>query len=220
MSFTSLLILLLNCPNEHVLTSNFPFCRSRFSDHPSVLFATNTSSLRVSDIARALPESDDGSSMRGRFAGLHFLDAILSPVVEIARTEWSQEGTLASLQHFATSIGKRPILCKDMEGFIANRLVIPLLWEALRMVDRGDASVEDIDAAMKLGYHHPLGPFELLDFIGLDLIKAIMDSWPEKSTGEQSRSPTIERLIGEGRLGRKTGRGFYNYGGKKDERKA
>ncbi|XP_054447616.1 hydroxyacyl-coenzyme A dehydrogenase, mitochondrial [Pteronotus mesoamericanus] len=171
------------------------------------VFASNTSSLQITDIANATTRQD-------RFAGLHFFNPVpLMKLVEVIKTPMTSQKTFESLMDFSKALGKHPVSCKDTPGFIVNRLLVPYLMEAVRLLERGDASKEDIDTAMKLGAGYPMGPFELLDYIGLDTTKFIMDGWHDMDTQNPlfQPSPSVNKLVAEKKLGKKTGEGFYKY---------
>ncbi|MCP9265308.1 Hydroxyacyl-coenzyme A dehydrogenase, mitochondrial [Dirofilaria immitis] len=165
----------------------------------STLLASNTSSLRLQDIAKNLKN-------KSRFGGLHFFNPV--PVIRLTETS---DDTFNALQMFGKAIGKTTVACKDVPGFIVNRLLIPYLIEAIRMAERGDASPRDIDTAMKLGAGYPMGPFELLDYVGLDTTKFILDGWHESYPNEKQfdPSPTLNKLVAEGKFGKKSGEGLY-----------
>merc|ERR1719422_2859361 len=131
---------------------------------------------------------------------------------KIAPPETSDD-TFNAMVNWGKAMGKVTVDCKDTPGFIVNRLLVPYLMEAVRMVERGDASAKDVDTAMKLGAGHPMGPFELADYVGLDTNKFIMDGWsgryPEETLFRQS--PMLNKLVADGKLGKKTGEGFYKY---------
>ncbi|KAJ1217606.1 hypothetical protein NDU88_005199 [Pleurodeles waltl] len=171
------------------------------------IFASNTSSLSVTEFANATTRQD-------RFGGLHFFNPVpLMKLVEVVRTPMTSQATVDSLTDFVKELGKHPVSCQDTPGFIVNRLLVPYLMEAVRLHERGHASKEDIDVAMKLGASYPMGPFELLDYVGLDTSKYIIDGWhelePENPLFEPS--PLLDSLVEEKKLGRKTGEGFYKY---------
>ncbi|KAK0406875.1 hypothetical protein QR680_018861 [Steinernema hermaphroditum] len=173
----------------------------------STLIATNTSSLKLVDIAANLKRKD-------RFGGLHFFNPVpVMKLLEVVRFNATSDETFNSLLEYGKSIGKTTVSCKDTPGFIVNRLLVPYMFEALRMAERGDASKKDIDIAMKLGAGYPMGPFELADYVGLDTCKFIMDGWVQQYPNEPifKASPTLDKLVSEGKLGRKTGEGFYKY---------
>ena len=111
------------------------------------------------------------------------------------------------------AMGKATVAAKDTPGFIVNRLLVPNLMEAIRLVERGDATPEDVDVAMKLGAGHPMGPFELADYVGLDTTKFIIDGWSARFPNEPlfNKSPLLDKLVSEGKLGKKSGEGFYKY---------
>lgn len=133
------------------------------------IFASNTSSLSISEIAAVTSRTD-------RFAGLHFFNPVpVMKLLEIVRTNDTSDETYQKLMAWGKAIGKTPITCKDTPGFVVNRLLIPYLAEAARMLERGDATAKDIDIAMKLGAGYPMGPLELLDYVGLDTTKFILD---------------------------------------------
>lgn len=133
------------------------------------IFASNTSSLSISDIASVTKRKD-------KFGGLHFFNPVpVMKLLEIVRTNDTSEETYQKLLAWGKLIGKTTITCKDTPGFVVNRLLIPYLAEAARMLERGDASAKDIDTAMKLGAGYPMGPLELLDYVGLDTTKYILD---------------------------------------------
>lgn len=174
---------------------------------PSTIFASNTSSLPITDIASSIERRD-------RFGGLHFFNPVpVMKLVEVVRTEETSDDTYNSLMSFSEALGKTPVTCKDTPGFIVNRLLVPYLVEAVRLVERGDASPRDVDVAMKLGAGYPMGPFELLDYVGLDTTKFIMDGWHEKFPDNPlfNTSEKINKLVEEGKFGVKTGEGFYSY---------
>lgn len=174
---------------------------------PSAILATNTSSLRLEDIAAALKE-------KSRFGGLHFFNPVpVMKLLEVVRFSETSDATFESLLEYGKDIGKKTVACKDTPGFIVNRLLVPYMFEALRMADRGDASMEDIDVAMKLGAGYPMGPFELCDYVGLDTTKFIIDGWHKQYPTEPLFMPNkkLDELVKNGKLGRKSGEGFYKY---------
>ncbi|EYB81355.1 hypothetical protein Y032_0386g441 [Ancylostoma ceylanicum] len=171
------------------------------------LLITNTSSIRLIDL---LPAIRDHS----RFAGLHFFNPVpVMKLVEVVSSPDTSEETHTRLMDFCKSLGKRPVSCKDTPGFIVNRLLVPYLIDSIRMLERGDATKEDIDAAMCYGTSCPMGPLTLCDYVGLDTIANVMSVWRE-SMPEDTRFtpiPLLEKLVSEGKLGRKTKQGFYTY---------
>uniref|UniRef100_A0A3Q2LP46 Hydroxyacyl-coenzyme A dehydrogenase, mitochondrial n=1 Tax=Equus caballus TaxID=9796 RepID=A0A3Q2LP46_HORSE len=171
------------------------------------IFASNTSSLQITSIANATTRQD-------RFAGLHFFNPVpLMKLVEVIKTPMTSQKTFESLIDFSRSLGKHPVSCKDTPGFIVNRLLVPYLLEAVRLYERGDASKEDIDTAMKLGAGYPMGPFELLDYVGLDTTKFILDGWHEMDAKNPLFQPSssLDKLVAENKFGKKTGEGYYKY---------
>lgn len=171
------------------------------------IFVSNTSSLSIVELGSVTKRED-------RFAGFHFFNPVpLMKLVEVIRTDKTSAETYASLLAFGEALGKTCITCKDTPGFIVNRLLFTITSEALGMLERGDASMKDIDLALKLGLGHPMGPFELMDMIGLDVVLSIMQERQARYPNDVSlrASPTLVKLVGENKLGVKTGEGFYNY---------
>ncbi|XP_045478491.1 hydroxyacyl-coenzyme A dehydrogenase, mitochondrial-like isoform X2 [Harmonia axyridis] len=173
----------------------------------TAIFATNTSSLSGTEIASLTNRKD-------KFGGLHFFNPVpVMELVEVVKTEETSENTFKLLWDWANSLGKTCIECKDTPGFVVNRLLIPYLNEAIRMVERGDTSVEDIDLAMKLGAGHPMGPFQLADYSGLDTALAVMNDWHRRFPKNIAFNPTemMIKMVKEGKFGVKSGEGFYKY---------
>lgn len=174
------------------------------------IFATNTSSLSVSEIAEST-----SSARRAAFGGLHFFNPVPQmKLVEVIRTSNTSDATNAALLDVCKRMKKTSVGCKDTPGFIVNRLLVPYMLEAVRMLERGDATAEDIDTAMKLGAGYPMGPIQLTDFVGLDTCQHIMDGWREKGAlSPELVKPikTLEDKVKEGKLGRKSGEGFFTY---------
>ncbi len=170
------------------------------------ILATNTSTLAVSEIAL-------GTKRPGRVVGLHFFNpAPRMPLVEIVSAPSTSDATTGAARQFAEECGKDAVMVKDSAGFIVNALLFPYLNSAIRMLDSEIASKEDIDAAMKGGCSFPMGPLELLDFVGLDTSLAILNVLYEEHHDPCSApAPLLKRMVTAGRLGRKTGQGFYDY---------
>nr|XP_004549473.2 hydroxyacyl-coenzyme A dehydrogenase, mitochondrial isoform X2 [Maylandia zebra] len=171
------------------------------------IFASNTSSLSICDIASSTNRQD-------RFGGLHFFNPVaMMKLVEVIGTPATSQDTLDSLLNFSKVLGKTPVSCKDTSGFIVNRLLVPCMMEAIRLYERGDASKEDIDIGMKLGAGYPMGPFELADYVGLDIVKAVIEAFKTKDPKNPlfDSSDLLNKLVAEGKLGIKTGEGFYKH---------
>ena len=173
-----------------------------------VVFASNTSSLRIGDQARA-------TTRESRFIGLHFFNPVpLMPLVEVVHTDMADAAIVARAVNFVRAIGKEPVLARDTGGFIVNVLLIPYLLDAIRLLERGGGTITDIDTAMKLGAGYPMGPFTLLDTVGLDTTLRIARVMAEEYQDAHFKAPpTLERLVAEGRYGRKSGKGFYDWAG-------
>ena len=151
-----------------------------------------------------------------RFAGLHFFNPVpVMKLVEVIRTIRTSEETYRTVYEFARSLGKEPVTVKDNSGFIVNRLLVPYLLDAIRALEAGVATVEDIDKAMTLGCNHPMGPFTLADFVGLDTTYFIANIlFEEFREPRYAPPPLLRKMILAGYHGRKSGRGFYDYSGK------
>jgi len=172
----------------------------------NAIIASNTSSLSITDLQKELAHPE-------RALGMHFFNPVhINPLVEVVRGKHTSEATLAAALDFVRALPKDPIVVNDSPGFATSRLGVLLGLEAMRMVEEGVASVEDIDKAMELGYRHPMGPLRLSDLVGLDVRLDIANYLYEKLGGRRFRPPRIlRRMVEEGRLGRKTGQGFYRW---------
>jgi len=172
---------------------------------PSAILATNTSTLKVSDLAGGLRD--------GRTIGLHFFSPVpLMSLVEIAHTPATDVDVVPAAEEFVKALGKTPVPVLDSTGFIVNRLLVPLLLNAIHAYGSGLASADAIDTAMKLGCSHPLGPLALSDLIGLDVVFAMAKLLYKEFGDDCYRPPALLRkLVQEGQLGKKSGRGLYDY---------
>ena len=170
------------------------------------LLATNTSSLSIGAIQQGVAHSE-------RVIGLHFFNPVhINRLLEVVRGPATSDGTVAAALAFARRIGKQPVVVNDSPGFATSRLGVLLGLEAIRMVESGVASAADIDTAMELGYRHPMGPLRLTDLVGLDVRLDIARYLHAELASEAFRPPALlEQMVAEGRLGRKTGSGFYDW---------
>jgi 3-hydroxybutyryl-CoA dehydrogenase len=170
------------------------------------LFASNTSSLTITELAMATRRPD-------RFVGLHFFNPVpVMKLVEVVRTLLTSDEAFQSAMSFVESTGKQPVAARDASGFIVNRLLVPYLLDAVRAYEEGVGSVEDIDRAMQLGCGYPMGPFTLLDFVGLDTTYSIANIMFEEYREKRfAPPPLLKQMVTAGRLGKKSGRGFYDY---------
>jgi 3-hydroxybutyryl-CoA dehydrogenase len=173
---------------------------------PHTIFCTNTSSLCITELAARTTRPD-------RFAGLHFFNPVpLMKLVEVIRGLTTSDETYRTVFDFAQSLGKEPITAPDKPGFIVNRLLVPYLLDAIRSYENGLGTLEDIDKGMKLGTGYPMGPFTLLDFVGLDTTYYIANiMFEEYREPAYAPPPLLKRMVLAGRLGRKSGHGFYKY---------
>ncbi|MBI3981508.1 MAG: 3-hydroxybutyryl-CoA dehydrogenase [Gemmatimonadetes bacterium] len=173
---------------------------------PDTIFASNTSSLTIAAMAAATKRAD-------RFVGLHFFNPVpLMKLVEVVRTVTTSQQTFDRAIAFARSLGKEAIAAKDSSGFIVNLLLVPYLLDAIRAVEHGVGTVADIDKGMVLGTGHPMGPFTLLDFVGLDTTYRIAEiMFTEYREPRYAPPPLLRRMVVAGMFGKKSGKGFYDY---------
>jgi len=172
------------------------------------IFASNTSSISIDTLASAV-----SPGRRERFVGMHFFSPVpVMPLVELIRGAATTDATEMAIRELTDALGKKLIVSADRPGFIVNRILMPLLAEAMRTLEEGTGTADDIDTGAKVGLNHPMGPLELADFIGLDVCLSVMKVLHEGIGGEHFRPPKVlEDLVAAGHLGQKTGRGFHTY---------
>jgi 3-hydroxybutyryl-CoA dehydrogenase len=175
--------------------------------NPRALIATNTSSISITRLATATDRPD-------RFIGMHFFNPVpVMALIELIRGLQTSDDTVAKAEEFAKRVGKVPITAKNSPGFAVNRILCPMINEAIFALQEGIATAEEIDAGMKLGCNHPIGPLALADLIGLDTMLSVMDVFYRGFNDPKYRAaPLLKEMVDAGYLGRKTGRGFYEYG--------
>ncbi len=175
---------------------------------PGAVFASNTSSISIDRLAEAV-----AAARRPAFAGMHFFSPVpVMPLIELIRGGATDDATESTIRTLAAELGKQVIVSADRPGFLVNRILMPLLAEAMRAFEQGVGTAEDIDTGARVGLNHPMGPLELADFIGLDVCLGIMRVLHDGLGQEQFRPPQVlETLVAEGHLGQKTQRGFYTY---------
>jgi len=175
---------------------------------PAAIFASNTSSIAIDDLAAAV-----SPARRERFIGMHFFSPVpVMPLVELIRSGDTTDATLDAVRNLAGDLHKQVIVSADRPGFIVNRILMPFLGEAMRALEQGVGTAEDIDRGARVGLNHPMGPLELADFIGLDVCLGVMRVLETGLALEHMRPPKVlEDLVAAGHLGQKTGRGFYTY---------
>jgi 3-hydroxybutyryl-CoA dehydrogenase len=175
---------------------------------PDAIFATNTSSIAIHRLAEAVE-----APRRERFVGMHFFSPVpVMPLIELIRGRDTSNETVDVIRELAAELGKQVIVSTDRPGFIVNRILMPFLAESMRAYEEGIGSAEDIDAGARIGLNHPMGPLELADFIGLDVVLGIMRVLDDGIGGERFRPPRVLiDLVADGNLGQKTGRGFHAY---------
>jgi 3-hydroxybutyryl-CoA dehydrogenase len=175
---------------------------------PGAFIASNTSSISITRLASAV-----ATERRPRVVGMHFFSPVpVMPLVELIRAAETSDATEAEIRALAGTMGKQVIASRDRPGFLVNRVLMPFLGEAMRLLEEGTGTAEDIDTGARVGLNHPMGPLELADFIGLDVCLSIMEVLRDGIAGTQFEPPAVLReLVAGGHLGQKTGRGFYTY---------
>jgi 3-hydroxybutyryl-CoA dehydrogenase len=173
---------------------------------PHAVLASNTSSLCITEMASVTDRGD-------KVLGIHFFNPVpVMPLIEFVRTILTSDETMEIAHDFGASLGKTMVTAKDTPGFIVNRLLIPYILDAVQLYENGLASKEDIDNAIRLGLNHPMGPLTLLDFVGLDTCLFIADAmYEEYKDSKYAAPPLLRRMVLAGHLGRKSGKGFYDY---------
>ena len=198
--------LVIEAITENQALKNETFARLDAVCPPHALLASNTSSCNVTAMAAA-------TKRPAQVLGLHFFNPVpLMKLVEVVQTILTDEATVASAYAWVQAVGKVPVRTKDSTAFIVNRLLVPYLLDAIRVYEGGLATLEDIDAAMKLGCGYPMGPFTLLDLVGLDTTMFVAEvMFEEFREARYAPPPLLKRMVMAGQLGRKTGKGFYDY---------
>ena len=173
---------------------------------PDAILASNTSSISITQLAAVVRQPD-------RFVGMHFFNPVpMMALVEVIRGLQTSDETVAAVQGLAERLGKTPIVIKNSPGFVVNRILVPMLNEAIFALQEGLASADDIDKGMRLGCNHPIGPLALCDMIGLDVVLAVMNVFYNDFNDSKYRpAPLLREMVAAGYLGRKTKRGFYRY---------
>jgi len=198
--------LVVEAMTENQALKNETFAKLDRICPPDAILATNTSSCNVTALAAA-------TRRPGRVLGLHFFNPVpLMKLVEVVRSILTDDATVAAATEWVRAVGKTPVQTKDATAFIVNRLLVPYLLDAVRVYESGLASLEDIDAAMKLGCGYPMGPFTLLDLVGLDTAMYVAEVMFEEFREPRfAPPPLLKRMVLAGQLGRKSGKGFYTY---------
>jgi len=198
--------LLIEAVVEDLDVKNTLFAQLDKITKPDAIFASNTSSLTIIAMATASGRPD-------RMLGIHFFNPVpLMKLVEVVRTITTSEETERLALDFVRALGKEPIRAKDSSGFVVNLLLIPYMIDAIKALESNVASVEDIDKGMQLGAGHPMGPFTLLDFVGLDTVYKIAEiMFTEYRESRYAPPPLLKRMVLAGMLGKKSGKGFYDY---------
>lgn len=192
--------------SENMAVKKAVFSRIEENVSETAVVATNTSTLSVTELAAGLRRPE-------RVVGIHFFNpATVMKLVEIAGTPKTSAATLEFAMEFARKLGKRPVAARDRAGFVVNRILLPMINEAVFALDEGVARAEEIDEAMKLGANHPMGPLALADLIGLDVVEDILDAlYREFGDPKFRAAPLLRETVRAGNLGRKTGKGFFEY---------
>ncbi|MEG1893991.1 MAG: 3-hydroxyacyl-CoA dehydrogenase NAD-binding domain-containing protein [Clostridia bacterium] len=198
--------LVLEAVVENAAVKREAFAKLEGICREDTIFATNTSSISITLIASATKRAD-------RFIGMHFFNpATVMKLVEVIRGAHTSDATVQTIMHMAQSMGKTPVEVNESPGFVVNRLLVPMINEAVGLVATGVATPANIDTAMQLGCNHPMGPLALGDMIGLDVVLAIMDTLYDELHDDKYRAHTLLRkMVRAGTLGKKSGMGFYEY---------
>jgi len=201
--------LVIEAITENQAVKNETFAKLDSVCMPHALLASNTSSCNITAMAAA-------TKRPGQVLGLHFFNPVpLMKLVEVVQTILTDDKTVAAAFEWVQAVGKVPVRTKDATAFIVNRLLVPYLLDAIRIYEGGLASLQDIDQAMKLGCGYPMGPFTLLDLVGLDTTMFVAEvMFEEFREARYAPPPLLKRMVMAGHLGRKSGKGFYDYGGK------